>query len=84
MSEQLPRFRYHPNPLATGAVKASDAICVCCGLSHGHIYGGPVYAVTVLDDSLCPWCIADGSASAKLGRRSPIHIRFGKLECLMG
>lgn len=67
MSEQLPHFRYHPNPIATGAVKPSDAICVCCGQSRGHIYCGPVYAVIVLDDLLCPWCIADGSASAKLG-----------------
>jgi uncharacterized protein CbrC (UPF0167 family) len=28
---------------------------------------GPVYAEEELGDSLCPWCISDGSAHAKFG-----------------
>jgi uncharacterized protein CbrC (UPF0167 family) len=61
----LPEFRYHPDPLATGAVKASDEQCVCCGRARGFIYAGPVYAVDELDECLCPWCIADGSAAER-------------------
>ncbi|REJ66450.1 MAG: hypothetical protein DWQ31_14945 [Planctomycetota bacterium] len=31
----LPVFKYHPDPLDTGAIAASDAICACCGQSRG-------------------------------------------------
>jgi hypothetical protein len=41
------------------------AVCRCCGQSRGYIYEGPVYATDELTDSLCPWCVADGSAHAK-------------------
>ena len=58
----LPTFRYHPDPLATGSLVASEARCVCCGTARGYVYTGPVYADADLDDALCPWCIADGSA----------------------
>jgi uncharacterized protein CbrC (UPF0167 family) len=63
----LPQFKYHPDPLATGSVERSDATCVCCGQKRGFIYTGPVYAEEELYDRICPWCIADGSAQAKLG-----------------
>ena len=36
-----------------------------CGRSRGYIYVGPVYAVDALEESVCPWCIADGSAAAR-------------------
>jgi uncharacterized protein CbrC (UPF0167 family) len=61
----LPTFRYHPDPLGTGAIQLSDAECRCCGRTRGYIYTGPVYAEKDLDDSLCPWCITDGSAAEK-------------------
>lgn len=61
----LPTFRYHPDPLATGSIQPSDAECICCGQARGYIYAGPVFADEELDDSLCPWCIADGSAAEK-------------------
>lgn len=61
----LPKFRYHPNPIQTGSVIASDQECICCGQTRGYIYTGPVYAEEDLDDALCPWCIADGSAHEK-------------------
>lgn len=48
-------------------VKASDAVCICCHRARGFLYVGPVYSVQELNESLCPWCIADGSAAAKLG-----------------
>lgn len=65
MSEQLPEFPYHPDPVATGSVERSDATCLSCGRPRGLIYTGPVYAVEELTDGLCPWCIGDGSAAAR-------------------
>lgn len=65
----LPFFRYHPDPLATGAVEARPVECASCGQTRGFIYVQPVYATTDLDEKLCPWCIADGSAAGKLGAR---------------
>ncbi len=62
---QLPTFRYHPNPLATGSVIRSEAVCKVCGQARGFIYSGPVYAQQELIDCICPWCIADGSAHRK-------------------
>jgi uncharacterized protein len=65
MTESLPEFRYHPNPIATGVVELSDSICICCNRERGFIYKGPVYSTFQLRGRLCPWCIADGSAAAK-------------------
>jgi uncharacterized protein CbrC (UPF0167 family) len=62
---RLPEFRYHPDPVATGSVVPSGAECVCCSQARGYIYSGPVYSVAELDQSICPWCIADGKAHAK-------------------
>lgn len=58
----LPHFRYHPDPLRTGIIQPSDEECVCCEQARGYIYIGPVSCVEDLDECLCPWCIADGSA----------------------
>jgi uncharacterized protein CbrC (UPF0167 family) len=63
-TESLPIFRYHPDPVATGAVQASDARCECCAQSRGFVYAGAVYAENDVDQ-VCPWCIANGSAAAK-------------------
>jgi len=65
MTERLPEFPYHPEPLTTGSVERSDGICLSCGKARGLIYTGPVFAVDELEESLCPWCIADGSAAAR-------------------
>jgi len=61
----LPSFRYHPDPIASGSVAPSGAACRACGQARGYIYTGPVYAEEELEDALCPWCIADGSAAAR-------------------
>ena len=66
-SRVLPKFRYHPDPVATGAVVPSDNVCLCCGEARGLIYAGPVYSTADLDECICPWCISDGSAAAKHG-----------------
>jgi uncharacterized protein CbrC (UPF0167 family) len=62
---ELPKFRYHPDPISSGSVIESDTACASCGKSRGFIYTGPVYSEEDLDDALCPWCIADGSAHSK-------------------
>ncbi len=61
----IPVFRYHEDPLRSGSVIKSDVICECCGEGRGYVYTGPVYSEVELSDSLCPWCIADGSAHAR-------------------
>ena len=67
MSESLPQFRYHPDPIATGSVRRQDVDCVCCGTARAFVYTGPAYCDRDIDEELCPWCIADGSAHDKLG-----------------
>ena len=61
----LPEFPYHPDPLATESVEASDTQCASCGQRRGFIYRGPAYSVEEVVDCLCPWCIADGTAAEK-------------------
>jgi uncharacterized protein len=65
MTTELPAFKYHPDPLASGSVILSNAVCACCKRARGFIYSGPVYGPDV--DHLCPWCIADGTAHAQFG-----------------
>jgi uncharacterized protein CbrC (UPF0167 family) len=59
----VPTFRYHPDPVATGEVITSDDPCRCCGRRQGFIYTGPVYSAEEVVEELCLWCIADGSAA---------------------
>jgi hypothetical protein len=61
-----PEFRYHPHPLATGSVKRADVTCDACGQLRGLVYVGPVYAQEN-EPTLCPWCIADGTAAEAFG-----------------
>jgi Uncharacterised protein family (UPF0167) len=39
----LPVFRYHPDPVATGAIVAGSEPCVCCGRRTGRIYTATFY-----------------------------------------
>lgn len=61
---ELPRFRYHPDPVATGSVVPSDAPCPCCGRVTGMAYVGPVYSTQTVGN-LCPWCVASGDAAVR-------------------
>jgi uncharacterized protein CbrC (UPF0167 family) len=76
----FPTFRYHPDPVGTGAVEASEEACIRCGEARGYVYAGSAFSgaaepsddvevAEVADDPepLCPWCIADGSAAAEYG-----------------
>ena len=64
-SINLPLFRYHPDPLFTGSIIQSIAKCSACGQMRGYIYTSTVYSSYDLEDEICPWCIADGSAARK-------------------
>jgi len=62
----LPHFKYHPDPLSTGSIEESNAICKCCGKTCGYIYKGTAFSVQNCHACICPWCIADGSAHEAL------------------
>lgn len=64
IDRELPTFRYHPNPVATGAFVLEPGRCSSCGLDRGYVYKGPIYAIEEPDPP-CPWCIADGSFAAR-------------------
>jgi uncharacterized protein CbrC (UPF0167 family) len=64
-SQELPDFRYHPDPVGTGSVVAVNVTCVGCEQLRPYTYAGPVYAEEELEDALCPWCIADGTAARR-------------------
>ncbi|NLR74400.1 CbrC family protein [Leeia aquatica] len=66
MSDQLPQFRYHPDPIASGVISLNNATCICCGYARGYVYGGPLYTAQDVEGSVCPWCIANGEAAARL------------------
>jgi uncharacterized protein CbrC (UPF0167 family) len=66
----LPAFKYHPDPISTGSVRVDpDTPCLGCNQIRGYVYTGPVYTERnfILDQHLCPWCIADGSAERMFG-----------------
>lgn len=60
----LPVFRYHPDPLGTGSVERDPSACDACGEVRGYVYRGPIFAIDEVG-TICPWCIADGSAAAR-------------------
>ncbi len=61
----LPKFRYHPDPIATGSIEESDTTCLCCEQARGYIYVCNTYSEEDIEEAICPWCIADGSAAEK-------------------
>jgi uncharacterized protein len=65
---ELPSFKYHPDPLATGSIVKRQARCDCCGEVRDFIYDGLPYNEELEGDvTICPWCISDGRAHEKLG-----------------
>ena len=61
---ELPHFPFHRDPRASGSIRETDAPCECCGEKRGVAYEGVVYCLDS-PETLCPWCIADGSAETK-------------------
>ncbi|MEV0241999.1 CbrC family protein [Streptomyces sp. NPDC050674] len=64
-SAGLPFFRYHPDPLASGSIRAAAETCACCERDRGWIYTATFYTAQDVSGRFCPWCIADGSAAAR-------------------
>lgn len=65
MNRPLPVFRYHPDPVATGAISPSSETCACCGQPQGWIYTAGFYTAHDVVGPFCPWCIADGAAAMR-------------------
>lgn len=61
---EFPTFKYHPDPVSTGAIKESSEVCQRCGEAKGYVYSSILYAKEEVG-VICPWCIADGSAAKK-------------------
>lgn len=61
---ELPKFKYHPDPIKTGSVVESEEFCECCGKKRGFIYKGSMYT-RHRPEHICPWCIASGEAHEK-------------------
>ncbi|SEQ72359.1 hypothetical protein SAMN03159444_02338 [Pseudomonas sp. NFACC02] len=79
MKEELPLFRYHPDPIATGAIEISDERCTCCERARGYIYRGAMYTTYDVETLLCPWCISDGSAAKKFeGSFNDVNSMIGR------
>ena len=70
----LPSFRYHPDPVATGAFERMPGNCRVCEEARGWLYVLGAYGPESLRDAVCPWCIADGSAAERGG------VRFNVLD----
>ncbi len=59
------KFRYHPDPLKTGAFKNDKTvICDRCNKETNVYYTNPFYSVKEIY-ALCPDCIASGAAAEK-------------------
>ncbi|MFH4630854.1 CbrC family protein, partial [Vibrio alginolyticus] len=41
---ELPTFKYHPDPIKTGALEVTDANCECCGVSRGYRATSTIYS----------------------------------------
>jgi len=71
----LPGFRYHPDPVGSGALARTGLGCEACHRARGWRYTGPLFteddelaeAQDAGDLAICPWCIADGRAARELG-----------------
>ena len=63
---ELPLFKYHPEPIKTGAFKTDEVVvCDCCGKKTDVYYDGPFYSTEEVE-FLCPGCIKNGKANKKL------------------
>ncbi|MDP2596006.1 CbrC family protein [Alteromonas stellipolaris] len=61
---ELPIFKYHPDPIGTGAIEKTEDECECCEKPRGCKATSTIYSVYEVE-TICPWCIADGSAATK-------------------
>jgi len=63
--DSLPGFKYHPEPIKTGAFKIGEAVvCECCHKATNVFYSEPFFSVDEIE-FLCPDCIKSGRAHEK-------------------
>ncbi len=67
VTTDLPKFKYHPDPLKTGSIELKETECPVCGKHSNYSYFGPFYSYEYEGEErrICPNCIADGSAAKK-------------------
>src|SRR5512139_1857102 len=63
-ARDLPRFRYHRDPVASHVFVPAEAPCPSCGAQRTYEYVGPLYSLEDVSH-LCPECIADGRAAER-------------------
>ena len=65
LSQSLPHFIYHPDPLASGSFVEGEAkLCPSCGKESNVYYALIPYSIEDIE-YLCPMCIANGLAAKK-------------------
>jgi uncharacterized protein len=64
MNDELPLFKYHPEPIKTGMIIRKHAVCDVCSKEVDFMYDGPFYSKEEVAH-ICPGCIKDGSAASK-------------------
>ena len=61
----IPKFKYHPEPIKTGAFNIDDVVvCDCCEKETTVYYSNPFFSIDEIE-FLCPDCIKSGNASKK-------------------
>lgn len=63
MTNNLPKFKYHPNVYSNDIVSHEHGICECCGKST-DVFISQMYAREDIT-CICPYCVANGSAAKK-------------------
>lgn len=62
---EVPNFKYHPEPLKTGAFKNDKTVtCECCKKLTDTYYTSPFHSKKMIK-FLCPRCISSGLAAKK-------------------
>lgn len=52
MNEQLPKFKYHPDPIKTGSIVKSEQPCWCCNQKRGYLSALGGYTEFEFDEEL--------------------------------
>ena len=61
----LPEFKYHPDPLSTGSIRAESIRCDCCDQAREFEYASSFYTAHSPKPKICPWCVSTGEAARK-------------------
>jgi len=59
---ELPKFKYHSDPIKSGVIVKERTLCPVCREVKEYRYENKPYGEVDLE-GICPWCIADGRAA---------------------